>query len=290
MSARRVIVNADDFGLAPAVNEAVERAHREGILTTASLMAGEAGADDAMRRARALPTLRVGLHVVLVHGTPVLAPASIPDLVDAQGQFSKNLAATGVKYFFHPRIRKQLEAEIRAQFARAHAGGIVLDHINAQCHFHLHPTVLGIIIRVAHDYGNPPIRVPYEPFWPSWRANHTRAGARFANAVLLAPWLTLMKARLRAAGIAYNDRVFGLSDVGAMTTERVIAFTRELSDGVTEVFFHAATEHWETMAPELRCYRLEEELAALTSREVAAALRAAGAERIAFSDLRAHAR
>jgi len=290
VSARRVIVNADDFGLALPVNEAVERAHREGILTTASLMVGEAAAEDAMRRARALPTLRVGLHVVLVHGKPVLPAAQIPDLVGADGNFSKNLAATGVKYFFHPRIRKQLEAEIRAQFARAHAGGVVLDHINAQCHFHLHPTVLGIIIRVARDYGSPPIRVPYEPFWPSWRANHDRAGARFANAVLLAPCLWLMKMRLRAAGIAYNDRVFGLSDVGAMTPGRVIAFTRELSDGVTELFFHAATEHWAHMAPELVPYQLEAELAALTSDDVAAALRTVGAERIAFSDVRAHAR
>jgi hopanoid biosynthesis associated protein HpnK len=289
VKAKRVIVNADDFGLALPVNEAVERAHREGVLTTASLMAGEPGADDAMRRARALPTLRVGLHVVLVHGTPVLAPAEIPDLVGPDGQFSKNLAATGVKYFFHPRIRRQLEVEIRAQFARARAGGVVLDHVNAQCHFHLHPTVLGIIMRVARDYGSPPIRVPYEPFLPSWRANHDRAGARFANAVFLAPWLTLMKMRLRAAGIPYNDCVFGLSDVGAMTRERVVAFARELPPGVTEVFFHAATGRWPSMAPELAPYLLEEELAALTSGEVATALRDAGAERIAFSDLRAHA-
>jgi hopanoid biosynthesis associated protein HpnK len=282
---RRVIVTADDFGLAVPVNEAVERAHRDGVLTTASLMVAEPAAGDAIARARALPSLRVGLHVVLVAGRPMLPPAEIPDLVEPDGTFSTRLARAGVRFFFRRGIRRQLEAEIRAQFAAFAASGLALDHVNAQCHMHLHPTVLGIVLRVARDYGRPPMRIPWEPFGPSWRAAHDRAGLRFANAFLLAPWLALMKLRLRMAGFSHNDRVLGLSDVGAMTRERVLQLLSQLRPGVTEIFFHAATRRWPEIAPDLAGYRLEDELAALISPDVARALHAPGVETIAFRDL-----
>jgi len=285
MSARRVIVTADDFGLAIPVNEAVERAHRDGILTAASLMVAEPAAADAVARAKALPALRVGLHVVLVAGRPQLPPAEIPDLVGRDGMFPTDLAAAGVRWFFLPRVRRQLEAEIRAQFEAFAATGLAFDHVNAQCHMHLHPTVLGIVLRVAREYGRPPMRVPYEPFGPSWRATRDRRGLRLANAYLLAPWLALMKARLRLARVPHNDRVLGLSDVGTMTPQRALALLRELQPGVTEVFFHAATRRWDGIAPDLRGYALEAELDALLSDDVARALREQHAERITFADL-----
>lgn len=284
---RRVILTADDFGLAVPVNEAVERAHRDGVLTAASLMVAEPAAGDAIRRAHALPSLRVGLHVVLVAGRPLLAPEAIPDLVEPDGSFGTRLARAGVRFFFLPRIRRQLEAEIRAQFAAFAAGGLAFDHVNAQCHMHLHPTVLGIVMRVAREYGRPPVRIPWEPFAPSWRGAHDRLGLRLANAYLLAPWLALMKARLRAAGIPHNDQVFGLNDVGGMTRERVVSLLAQLPPGVTEIFFHVATGRWPGIAPDLAAYHLEDELATLTDAEVAAILASPGIETIAFGDLTA---
>jgi hopanoid biosynthesis associated protein HpnK len=283
-------VTADDFGLAIPVNDAVERAHLEGVLTAASLMVAEPAAGDAIARAHTMPGLGVGLHVVVVDGRPLLPPEQIPDLVDARGMLSSDLARTGVRYFFHPRARRQLEAEIRAQFAAFAASGLAFDHVNAQCHMHVHPTVFGIILKVARDYGSPPMRIPFEPFGPSWRAAGDAKGLRFANAYLLAPWLTLMKARLRAAGIAHNDRVFGLGDSGRMTTARVRALLAELQPGVTEVFFHAATGRWDGIAPALDAYALEEEFAALIDRDVARALDETDVETMPFSRLAAAAR
>lgn len=280
-----MIVTADDFGLAIPVNEAVERAHREGVLTAASLMVAEPCAADAVARAKALPRLGVGLHVVLVAGRPLLPPERIPDLVEPDGTFGTNLARAGVRWFFKPGIRRQLEVEIRAQFAAFAATGLPLDHVNAQCHMHLHPTVLGIVLRVAREYGRPPVRIPREPFGPSWRATHDARALRLANAVLLAPWLALLEARLRAARMPHNDRVLGLSDVGRMTPERTSALLRELRPGVTEIFFHAATRRWDGITPELQTYALEEELAALTSPEIARALHQPGTTTIAFADL-----
>jgi hopanoid biosynthesis associated protein HpnK len=282
---RRLIVTVDDFGLAVPVNEAVERGHRDGIVTAASLMVAEAAADDAVARARANPTLAVGLHVVVVAGRPVLPPERIPDLVGSDGLFSNHLARAGVNYFFRKRAQRQLEAEIRAQFEAFAATGLVLDHVNAQCHYHLHPTVLGLILKIGGDYGGPPMRIPDEPFGPSWRATHENCGRRLGHALFLAPFIRLMKARMRAAGVAHNDHVFGFNDTGRMTQERVLGFLGNLPGGATEMYFHAATGRWTDIAPDLASYRLEEEFAALVSPRTGDAVRAGGAEPIAFRDL-----
>jgi chitin disaccharide deacetylase len=282
---RRLIVTVDDFGLSVPVNEAVERGHREGIVTAASLMVAEPCAADAVARARANPSLAVGLHVVVVAGRPVLPPKRIPDLVGSDGMFSGALARAGMKYFFRPGIGRQLADEIRAQFEAFRATGLPLDHVNAQCHYHLHPTVLGLILDLARDYGRPPMRVPHEPFAPSWRATHENFRGRLAHALFLAPFLRPMRARMRAHGVAHNDHVFGFNDTGRMTQERVLGFLRELPAGTTEMYFHAATRRWPGMARDLASYRLEDELAALVSPQVADAVRASGAERIAFRDL-----
>ena len=282
---RRLIVTVDDFGLSVPVNEAIERGHREGIVTAASLMVAEPAAGDAVDRARANPSLAVGLHVVVVAGRPLLPPERIPDLVGADGMFSSELARVGVRYFFQRRMRTQLETEIRAQFEAFRATGLAFDHVNAQCHYHLHPTILSLILQIARDYGRPPIRIPHEPFLPSWRGTHENVRGRLTNAVFLSPFLRLMKARLRAAGVGHNDHVFGFNDTGRMTQERVLGFLGQLPPGTTEMYFHAATRRWPGIAADLARYQLEDEFAALISPRVADAVQASGAERVAFRDL-----
>ena len=282
---RRLIVTVDDFGLSIPVNEAIERGHREGIVTAASLMVAEPAAADAIERARSNPSLAVGLHVVVVAGRPLLPPERVPDLVERDGMFSSELARAGVKYFFSRRAQRQLEDEIRAQFEAYRATGLLLDHVNAQCHYHLHPTVLSTILSVAHDYGRPPIRIPAEPFLASWSATHRDLRGRLSHALFLSPFLQLMKLRLRAAHVRYNDHVFGYNDTGHMTQERVMAFLAALPAGTTEMYFHAATRRWPGIARDLQSYQLEEEFAALVSPSVAEAVRAQAIERIAFRDL-----
>lgn len=120
---KQILVTADDFGLDEAINEAVERGYCEGVLSCASLMASAAAASDAVARARRLPGLRVGLHLVLVDGAPTLPPDEIPALVNSRGRFSDDLFAAGVHWFFSPAARRQLAAEIRAQFEAFRARG-----------------------------------------------------------------------------------------------------------------------------------------------------------------------
>jgi chitin disaccharide deacetylase len=283
---KRLIVTADDFGLCEPINEAVEIAHRDGILTTASLMVGGGAAADAVARARRLPTLRVGLHVVVVEDLPVLPRAQVAHLTDGDGYLSRNLVSAGVRFFFDPAARRQLEAEIRAQFEAFAATGLTLDHVNAHNHMHLHPTVLGIILRVGREFGLRAMRVPYEPPWVAWRLAGRGLGAKLAGAAGLAPWLGVLRARLRLLGIRANDVVLGLGATGAMDEPTVLRLLEIVPDGrVTEMYFHPATRRSPESDRTMPSYRQDAELAALTSPRVRAALETRDIRLVTFADL-----
>ena len=151
-AARRLIVNADDFGRSPSINEAVIRAHREGILTSASLMVNEPAFEEAAVLARQNPRLAVGLHLTLVCGHSTRPPESIRGLVNAAGEFSRSPVMAGFRYFAQRSLRPQLREEIRAQFRKFGGVGVPLDHLNGHLHIHLHPTVLKILLKDSELY------------------------------------------------------------------------------------------------------------------------------------------
>ena len=134
---KRLIITADDFGAAREINDAVEAAHRGGVLTAASLMVGARQAADAIARARRMPSLRIGLHVVLVDGRPMLPASALSHLVNGNGMLRSDLAALGTVIALHKQARRQAAAEITAQFEAFCATGLSLDHCNAHKHFHL---------------------------------------------------------------------------------------------------------------------------------------------------------
>ena len=277
---KRLIVTADDFGLTLGVNEAVEEGHRRGILTAASLMVTGEAAVDAVARAKRLPKLGVGLHLVLVDGVPVLPPEQIPDLVGGDGKFSANVLTQGIRIFCWPAARRQLVAEMRAQFEAFRATGLTLDHVNAHHHFHLHPTIQKTLVRLAGEYGIRAVRLPLEPPLASWKAG----GRRLA-------WLTgflegrharRLRRRLDAAGIAHNDWVFGLGDTGALTPDRVRRYLEDLPDAVSEIYFHPATRRPSVWPANYQCQR---ELEALVDPEAQAVIARRGIEVIPFAAL-----
>jgi chitin disaccharide deacetylase len=278
-----LIVTADDFGLHPAVNEAVEQASRAGVLTAASLMIAAPAAADAVRRARGLHNLRVGLHLVLADGCSVLSHRQIPALVDIHGRFGNRMFMNGLRYAVLPAVRRQLEAEIRAQFAAFAETGLVLDHVNAHKHFHLHPSLLAMILRVGDEFGLRSVRVPDEPLWAARLGGASFAGC--AVAILLTPWLALMKRRLRSAGITHNDRVFGIAFSGSMDEARLLRILARLQPGITEIYLHPATESGHAIAPSMDTYRHADELAALMSSRVRAAVAADDICRGGYRDL-----
>ncbi len=281
---KRLVLTADDFGLDVPVNEAVEEAHRRGVLTSASLMVSAQATGDAVERARRLPQLRVGLHLVVVEGRPAAPLSQVPDLVDSAGELSPRLVRSGFRFFFLPRVRRQLAAEIRAQFVAFQATGLPLDHADAHGHLHVHPTVLGLLLRIGREFGLRAVRVPQEPFLPSWRAAGHGLLARAVPAALLSPLLASMRRRIRRAGMQANDHVFGMRDSGRMDEAFVLRLLRELPDGVTEIYFHPATRRSPVLDRHMREYRHEDELRVLLSAAVREAIQASGTRLGGFSN------
>jgi hopanoid biosynthesis associated protein HpnK len=253
---RALILTADDFGLHVRVNEAVEQAYRYGVLTAASLMVGAPAARDAVARAHRLPALRVGLHLVLADGFAVSRPESIGTLVDANGRFGNDMVSAGFRFFFLPKVRAQLAQEIRAQFEAFADTGLVLDHVNTHKHFHLHPTVLSLILEIGVQFGLRAVRLPYERSAPFW----------------LRPWVALMRARLARNGIAHNDYVVGIARSGKMDEIALLDAIASLPAGVTEIYCHPASPGDIALAPSMQHYRHADELAALCGPRVAAAI------------------
>lgn len=252
---KRLIVTADDFGAAVAVNEAVEQAHGDGILTCASLLVAGDAAADAVARAMRMPGLGVGLHLVLVEGRPVLPSDRIPDLIDADGLFRTDMVRAGINFFFRPSVRRQLAAEIEAQFAAFAATGLALDHVNAHKHFHLHPTITSLILEIGERHGIRAVRAPVEP-----RAV-LNAIDRPQGIDIALPWARLVRLRLRKAGLAVPDQVFGIAWSGALHRDRLRGLLARLPDGLTEIYTHPAMAAYPGSA---LGYRYQDELAALT--------------------------
>ena len=276
---KRLVVTADDFGLSREVNEAVEQAHREGILTAASLMVSAPAAADAVERARRMPSLRVGLHLVLVEAWPTLPSAQLPDLTDAKGLMRADMGRLGFDLAAKPAARRQLAAEIAAQFEAYQATGLPLDHVNAHKHFHVHPLIAGAVLAIGTCFGMRALRVPREPRDLLRRAE---PGARPRPALDIAPWAALLAVRARQAGLLIPDRTLGLAWSGAMTPERVTGLLRHLPEGLTELYTHPATAGG--FLGEAPGYRYADERDALVAREARDAVARSGAVAGGFSD------
>jgi hopanoid biosynthesis associated protein HpnK len=278
---RRLIVCADDFGLDPAINEAVEEGHRRGVLSTASLMVGGPAAADAVARARRLPHLQVGLHLVLVDGRPLSPPHEVGGLLGRDGAFECSMLRAGLRFFFDPTIRRQLRREIRAQFEAFLATGLVLDHVDAHKHMQLHPTVARLMIEIGRDYGMTAMRVPAEPA----AALH----AAFPDESYRAPryrlWIERLRRRVWRAGFAAADHVFGIAWSGGMTEARVLQLLAHLPEGVSEIYFHPAVRRTPQLEAAMPGYRHVDELAAIVSAKVGHRIAELAIQRVGYPDL-----
>ncbi len=244
-------------------------------------MVGGAAAADAVTRARRLPNLRVGLHLVLVDGDAVSPRAEIPGLLDGTGRLRGNLGLFGAQIAMQRSLRRQVAKEIAAQFEAFRATGLPLDHVNGHRHFHLHPVAAAAIIGIGRHYGMRALRIPTEPrrvlcdIDPQTR----RRGA----SLLTAPWAALLRRSARRSGLTVADTVFGLEWSGAMTAARLAALIKRISGGLVEIYLHPATRGG--FAGAAPGYRYAEEFAALGDAECLAAARQSGCTRGGYADL-----
>jgi hopanoid biosynthesis associated protein HpnK len=235
---RRLIVNADDFGRSGAVNQAVVRAHREGILTSASLMVNEPATDEAVALARENPRLGVGLHLTLLFGHSALPPEKIPGLVNARQEFGASPARAGWRFFFQRDLLGQLRSEIHAQFQKFRATGLPLDHLNGHLHLHLHPTVFGILMTDAAQLGLERVRLTFDPFWLNLRLASGRLSYRLAHALIF--HLLALRARpvLKRRALRHTRAVFGLLQNARVDEAYVSRLLPRLPAGDSELYSH----------------------------------------------------
>jgi hopanoid biosynthesis associated protein HpnK len=241
---RRLIVNADDFGRSHAINQAVIRAHREGVLTTASLMVNETAADEAVALARQNPGLGVGLHLALVCGRSALPPSAIPDLVDSQSQFSTRPVVAGFRYFFSAGCRAQLRDEIAAQFEKFRSYALPLDHVNGHLHMHLHPAVLKILCENAGPWGIRAMRFTRDPLLLNARIAPGRWFYRLSHAAVFG----LLSARARPVLARHNIRhtrsVFGLLQNARVDDGYITKLLSLLPPGDSELYSHPSLDQF----------------------------------------------
>jgi hopanoid biosynthesis associated protein HpnK len=192
----------------------------------------------------------------------------VPGLVDAKGFFRTDMGRLGLDIALRRDVRRQLRAEIEAQFEAFRVTGLTLDHVNAHKHFHLHPIIASEIMAVGAHHGLRGLRVPREP---AAVLSAIEPQAARAAGWATAPWAALLERRARSAGLQTPDAVFGLAWSGGMTTSRLLGLLQHLPEGRSEIYLHPATS--DDFAGHAPGYRYAEELAALTAPDVIAAAR-----------------
>jgi hopanoid biosynthesis associated protein HpnK len=270
---RRLIVNADDFGRSHSINQAVIRAHREGILTTTSLMVNEVGFDEAVQLAKENPKLGVGLHITTVCGKAVLSPQKIPNLVNASGEFTNNPASAGMRYFFSPACRKQLHDEISAQFEKFHATGLPLDHVNGHLHLHMHPAIFSILVENAERFGIRRMRLTNDRFFLNARIASGEWIYRIGHTIIFKFLSAWERSTFKRKKFAHTDIVFGLLQNARVDEDYVTKLLPELPSGVSELYSHPSLDEFKN------------EYDALVSPKTMALVRELGIELIRYGDL-----
>jgi len=265
---RRLIINADDFGLSSGVNRAVECAWQTGILTQTSLMPGGEAFDEAVEIARKNPGLQVGLHLTLVQGRPVLAPEKIPGLVGTDGCFPDNPVLVGMKLFFDPTVRLQLRNEIEAQILKIKATGIPLSHIDGHLNIQMHPTVFSILAGLMARYDITSFRTTKERLFQNLRLDRSRLIGKSVERFIFGTLAHYAESAVSNQEITTAVEVKGVLNSGQMTENYLLSAIENLQQGTSEIYFHPGCLPDAEISRRMPDYRHEEELAALISPRV----------------------
>jgi len=272
----RLIVNADDFGQTEAINRGIVRACREGIVTSATLMASGPAFHHAVALARETPQLDLGVHLTLTHERPLSDPGLLPSLVTDEGVFPQSIGALALRFLRGAVDSRELKLELEAQLARAADSGLALSHIDGHQHIHAFPAVRAVARELAPRFGIELARMPYEPIRASWLANPSH-WPRIAQ-------LAILNAVARAGdwgGLRTPNQLAGFLHGGSIDFANLCATLDTLPDGgVCELMCHPGEEELDRWG-----YRRRDELDALVDPRIAALLGERGVTRIAFGDL-----
>ncbi|MFH1994321.1 MAG: ChbG/HpnK family deacetylase [Nitrospinota bacterium] len=235
---KRVIINADDFGLCDAVNRGIVKGYREGILTSATIMANMAGFDQAVELAKENPGLGVGLHLNLLRGEPISQPGKVSTLLrngrflDSAGSFLIRLLSGGIS-------EGEIETELRGQIEKALNAGLKITHFDSEKHLHSFPPIFKVALKLAVEYRIGAIRRIAEPIYPQLRGRKAVFwNPQFYKTILLDGLHVYMAGRIDRSGIRYADCFYGVLYSGGMSSEKYDTIFEKIQEGVTEIMCH----------------------------------------------------
>lgn len=281
---RRLIVNADDFGLTAGVNRGIVQSHQNGIVTSTTLMACSNRFTEATTLSRDLPRLSVGCHVVLVDGTPTADAAQIPTLVGpgTPPQFRASLMNFAAQAASGRLDEGEIEAEITAQIQKLQSAGVAVSHLDSHKHTHMFPVVLRGMLRAAKNCGVKAIRNPFEPLvfakFARWK--------RQFQLRMMSNFRKNFRRALESAEIATPDGCVGVAATGGLNQETFQQLIERLPEGTWEFVSHPGynDQELDAIATRLRESR-EKELAVLTSPATKEALRQQQVQLISYQEL-----
>jgi hopanoid biosynthesis associated protein HpnK len=239
-SNRFVIINGDDFGYSPSVNQGIIQAHEQGILTSTSLMVTGEAFEEAVTLAKVHPNLAVGLHLVLGCGKSVLPPHQIPHLVDVRGDFPPNPVRAGLRYQFNRAAQRELYLEIRAQLEKFRLTGLPLSHVDGHLHHHSNPVVLRTLLEFAEEFSIKFIRLPYEELSFTLNSDRSYLFSKAIGAWIFSRLRHYGEGLLKARGINCAERVYGLLQTGRITEDYLLDLIPQIQANLVEIYAHPA--------------------------------------------------
>jgi chitin disaccharide deacetylase len=284
---RRLIINADDFGLTSGINRAIAEAGRDGAITSATIMANASKFQEAADAAKSLPRLKTGCHVVLVDGEAVAG--NLASLTNSAGRFRSSL-----QDFARAGLRKRLsqeevQREVEAQIRKIQAQGLTLTHVDSHKHTHMFPHVLGPILRAARACGIRAVRNPFEPLrsWPGGLVARTPGlWLRSAGALTFRLFARAFHEAIQKEEMLSTDGTVGIAATGKLDEKVLLAILRALPEGTWELVCHPGYADSDLRAAGTRLVESRRvELEALTSEETKKTLEARGIELISHADL-----
>lgn len=284
---RRLIVNADDFGLTSGVNRAIVETHYRGIVTSATLMANGAAFPEAVRLAQSAPHLSVGCHVVLVDGSPLSNPSQVASLLqNGNQQFNGSLARFAGLALRGRLDAQQIEAEVTAQIRKIQSSGIPVSHLDTHKHTHMFPQVLRPILRAAQNCGVRAVRNPFETVGLSQLIEAPGAWKRWLEVRALHGFATPFRQELLQAGLLAPDGTIGIVATGTLGRRSLGFLLENLPEGTWELVCHPGYNDAQLQAipTRLRASR-EQELRTLTAPETRELLAGRDIELISYRTL-----
>ena len=271
---RRLIINADDFGLTAGINRAILKARLEGIVTSATLMANARAFDEAVALAPSAPGLGVGCHVTLVDGSPLLQPSQVPTLIEGRDsvRFYRSAGAFAWRAITDRINPAEIEVEAVAQIRKLQSAGISVTHVDTHKHSHILPQVLRPLLRAAQTCGVRKIRNPFEPLRLAVLLRHPRLWKRWIEFRMLSALAQAFRETVKNAGMIATDGTIGMVATGALDEELFRSLIENLPDGTWEFVCHPGYNDPELQSLRTRLRKSREQelkiLAAPATREL----------------------